>query len=92
MNPFFMQTKARVIKLYGCLIDPAFRRALFVHGVAVAPEHRHVLGPDLATVVDTGGNFAWRYGVGRRRQRCLPSSPFPGLRPGLARFSRATPG
>ena len=56
MNPFFTQTKARVIKLYGCLIDPDFRRALFVHGVAAAPEHRHVLGPDLATVVDIGAN------------------------------------
>lgn len=56
MNPFFTQTKARIIKLYGCLIDPSFRRALFVHGVGAAPEHRHVLGPNLATVVDIGAN------------------------------------
>jgi FkbM family methyltransferase len=56
MNPFFTQTKARIIKLYECLIDPAFRKALFIHGVAAAPEHRHVLGPELATVVDIGAN------------------------------------
>ena len=56
MNPFFTQAKARIIKLYECLIDPAFRQALFRHGVAAEPEHRHVLGPDLATVVDIGAN------------------------------------
>lgn len=56
MNPFFTQTKSRIIKLYGCLINPAFRQALFVHGVAAAPEHRHVLRSDLETVVDIGAN------------------------------------
>jgi len=56
MNPFFAQTKARAIKLYGCLIDPTFRKAFFSHGVAAAPEHRHVLGPNLVTVVDIGAN------------------------------------
>jgi FkbM family methyltransferase len=56
MNPFFAQTKVRIIKLYECLINPAFRQALFRHGVAAEPEHRHLLGPDLATVVDIGAN------------------------------------
>lgn len=56
MSPFFVQTKARIIKLYTCLIDPAFRKALFRHGVAAAPEHRLVLRLDLATVLDIGAN------------------------------------
>jgi len=56
MNLFFNRAKARTIKLYNCLINPVFRRALFSHGVAAAPEHRHVLGSDLATVVDIGAN------------------------------------
>lgn len=56
MNLFFNRAKARAIKLYNCLINPVFRRALFFHGVAAAPEHRHVLGSDLATVVDIGAN------------------------------------
>lgn len=56
MNPFFMQAKMRIIKLYECLIDPAFRQVLFIHGVAAASEHRHVLRQDLSTVVDIGAN------------------------------------
>jgi len=56
MNPFRTQTKTRIIKLYRCLTDPLFRRALLSHGVAAASEHRHVLGEDLTTVVDIGAN------------------------------------
>jgi len=56
MNPFITQTRIRLTKLYGCLMDPVFRRALFRHGVAAAPEHRQVLGEELATVVDIGAN------------------------------------
>lgn len=56
MNPFFAATKTRIKKLYGCLIDPIFRQALFRHGVAAGLEHRQVLGVDLATVVDIGAN------------------------------------
>lgn len=56
MNPFFTQTKERVAKLAGCLIDPIFRPVILAHGVAAGIEHRQVLGPDLATVVDIGAN------------------------------------
>jgi FkbM family methyltransferase len=56
MNPFFSETKARVIKLAGCLINPIFRRAILAHGIAAGIEHRHVLETDLATVVDIGAN------------------------------------
>jgi len=56
MNPFFTQSQTRIIKLYGCLVDSAFRRALFSHGVAAATEHRNVLETDLETLVDIGAN------------------------------------
>jgi FkbM family methyltransferase len=56
MNPLFALTQGRIIKLYACLVDPLFRRVLFSHGVAAAPEHRHILAPGLSTVVDIGAN------------------------------------
>jgi FkbM family methyltransferase len=38
------------------MVDPFFRRVLFSHGVAAAPEHRHIMAPELSTVVDIGCN------------------------------------
>lgn len=51
-----MNTKARILKLCKCLIDPVFLSALIVHRVAAASEHRCVITSDLATIVDIGAN------------------------------------
>jgi len=46
----------RIDKLAHVLRSKELLRALVRHRVLAGAEHRHLLGPDLATVVDIGAN------------------------------------
>jgi len=47
--------KGRKLARIICAGNPQWLKAVFL-GVAAAPEHRYVLGPELATVIDIGAN------------------------------------
>jgi len=88
MPLFIVQTKARAIKLYECLIDPFFRQALFRHWVAAASEHKHVLSSILKTVIDIGANRGQFSLAARRWAPKARIFAFEPLAEPVARFNR----